>query len=398
MSEQGPKVPRSREDDYSPEIIADRQAFIEAQTGVELHHSKQFSYDPHVMEGNIENIWGVAQVPIGVAGPLLVDGEHAQGEFYVPMATVEGTMLASYNRGMKVIRESGGVKTTVSAESMQRAPLFIFNDAREARDFQLWLRANFDEIKEKAESTTSVGKLLEIENYHVHNFVACRFDYSTGDAAGQNMTSRATFFACEWIQKNYPGPLKNYMLSGNFDTEKKTSSVNMLKGRGRRVTAELTIPRKVLMDNLRITPEQMQYGYQITTLSGFLTNSSNNASHPANGLAALYLATGQDLANIGESNQCTVYQRMTRDGDHYFSITLPSIIMASYGGGTNLPTQSECLKMMGCYGKDKALKLCEIAAGLVVAGELSLAAATRVDKVTRTNEWVDAHERLGRNR
>jgi hydroxymethylglutaryl-CoA reductase (NADPH) len=398
VSEQGPKIPRSREDDYSPEIIAYRQAFIEAQTGVELNHSKQFSYDPHVMEGNIENIWGVAQVPVGVAGPLLVDGEHAQGEFYVPMATVEGTMLASYNRGMKVIRESGGVKTTVSAESMQRAPLFIFNDAREARDFQLWLRANFDEIKEKAESTTSVGKLLEIENYHVHNFVACRFDYSTGDAAGQNMTSRATFFACEWIQKNYPGPLKNYMLSGNFDTEKKTSSVNMLKGRGRRVTAELTIPRKVLMDNLRITPEQMQYGYQITTLSGFLTNSSNNASHPANGLAALYLATGQDLANIGESNQCTVYQRMTRDGDHYFSITLPSIIMASYGGGTNLPTQSECLKMMGCYGKDKALKLCEIAAGLVVAGELSLAAATRVDKVTRTNEWVDAHERLGRNR
>lgn len=149
MSEQGPKIPRSREDDYSSEIIADRQAFIEAQTGVELDHTKQFSYDPHVMEGNIENIWGVAQVPIGVAGPLLVNGEHAQGEFYVPMATVEGTMLASYNRGMKVIRESGGVKTTVSAESMQRAPLFIFNDAREARDFQLWLRANFDEIKEK---------------------------------------------------------------------------------------------------------------------------------------------------------------------------------------------------------------------------------------------------------
>jgi hydroxymethylglutaryl-CoA reductase (NADPH) len=314
------------------------------------------------------------------------------------MATVEGTMLASYNRGMKVIRESGGVKTTVSAESMQRAPLFIFNDAREARDFQVWLRANFEVIKEQAESTTSVGKLLELENYHTHNFVACRFDYSTGDAAGQNMTSRATFFACEWIRKNYPGALKNYMLSGNWDTEKKTSAVNMLKGRGRRVTAEVTIPRKVLMDNLRITPEQMQYGYQITTLSALTTSSSNNASHPANGLAALYAATGQDLANIGESNQCTVYQRMTREGDHYFSITLPSIIMASYGGGTNLPTQRECLEMMDCYGKDRALKLCEIAAGLVVAGELSLAAATRVDKATRTNEWVDAHERLGRNR
>ena len=392
------RIPRDPADDYSPEIIKARQDFIEAKTGVELNHSKHFSYDPHVMDGNIENIWGVAQVPIGVAGPLLVNGEHAQGEFYVPMATVEGTMLASYNRGMKVIRESGGVTTTVSAESMQRAPLFIFANARDARDFQIWLRENFDAIKAQAESTTSVGKLLEIENYHAHNFIATRFDYSTGDAAGQNMTSRATFFACEWIQANYPGKLRNYMLSGNFDTEKKTSSVNLLKGRGRRVTAELTIPRQVLIDNLRITPEQMQYGYQISTLSAFMTNSSSNASHPANGLAALYLATGQDIANIGESNQCTTYQRATRNGDLYYSITLPSIIMASYGGGTNLPTQSECLKMMDCLGKGKALKLCEIAAGLVVAGELSLAAATRIDKETRVNEWVDAHERLGRNR
>jgi hydroxymethylglutaryl-CoA reductase (NADPH) len=224
MTQGRAKIPRSGEDDYSPDIIAERQAFIEAQTGVKLDHTKQFSYDPHVMSGNIENIWGVAQIPIGVAGPLLVDGEYAKGEFFVPMATVEGTMLASYNRGMKVIRESGGVKTTVSAESMQRAPLFIFNDAREARDFQLWLRANVEAIREQAESTTSVGKLLEIENYHTHNFIACRFDYSTGDAAGQNMTSRATFFACEWIRKNYPGPLKNYMLSGSWDTEKKTSA------------------------------------------------------------------------------------------------------------------------------------------------------------------------------
>jgi len=398
MMSEDKRIPRSREDDYSPEIIAERQKFIEEKTGAELNHTKQYSYDPHVMAGNIENIWGVVQVPIGVAGPLLVNGEHAQGEFYVPMATVEGTMLASYNRGMKVIRESGGVTTTVSAESMQRAPLFIFNNARDARDFQIWLQENFAAIKAQAESTTSVGKLLEIENYHFHNYIATRFDYSTGDAAGQNMTSRATFFACEWIQKNYPGKLRNYMLSGNYDTEKRTSSVNLLKGRGRRVTAELTIPRQVLVDHLRITPEQMQYGYQISTLSSFQTNSSNNASHPANGLAALYLATGQDIANIGESNQCTVYQRMTRSGDYYFSITLPSIIMASYGGGTNLPTQSECLKMMDCLGKGKALKLCEIAAGLVVAGELSLAAATRVDKETRTNEWVDAHERLGRNR
>ncbi|MCH1610563.1 MAG: hydroxymethylglutaryl-CoA reductase, partial [Luminiphilus sp.] len=101
------KIPRSADDDYSIEIVEERQRFIEAQTGACLDHTNRFSFDPHEMESNIENFWGVAQIPIGVAGPLLVNGEHAQGEFYVPMATVEGTMLASYNRGMKVIRECG---------------------------------------------------------------------------------------------------------------------------------------------------------------------------------------------------------------------------------------------------------------------------------------------------
>lgn len=391
------QIPRDNNNDYSPEIIAKRQQFIEETTGAKLEHTRNYSFNPEEMSGNIESVFGVAQIPIGIAGPLLVNGEHAQGEFYVPMATVEGTMLASYNRGMKVIRESGGVMTTVIGQAMQRAPCFVFRNSRDARDFEQWLMENFAAIKAVAESTTSVGKLDEIEHYCAHNFVYTRFDYSTGDAAGQNMTSRATFVACEWIREQYPA-LKNYLLSGNFDTEKRTSSVNLLKGRGKRVTAEITVPREVLERNLRITPEAMHYGQGITTIASFLTNSSNNAAHPANGLAALYLATGQDIANIGESNQCTTYNRVTREGDYHFSVTLPALIVASYGGGTNLPTQSECLKILDCHGKGKALKLAEIAAALVVAGELSLGAATRVDKKTRKNEWVDAHERLGRNR
>lgn len=391
------RIPRSADNDYSPDIIAERQAFIEENTGARLKHTRQFSFQADAMAGNIENMFGVVQVPIGLAGPLLIDGEHAKGEFYVPMATVEGTMLASYNRGMKVIRESGGVMTTVAGEAMQRAPCFVFRNARDARDFEHWLTENFEAIKAVAETTTSVGKLVEIEHYNAHQFIYTRFDYTTGDAAGQNMTSRATFVACEWIRENYPA-LKHYLLSGNFDTEKRTSAVNSLKGRGRRVTAEITVPRDVLERNLRITPEAMHYGQGITTLASFLSHSSNNAAHPANGLAALYLATGQDIANIGESNQCTVYNRVTREGDYFFSITLPALILATYGGGTNLPTQRECLEIMDCHGTGKAYKLAEIAAGLVVAGELSLGAATRVDKETRQNEWVNAHERLGRNR
>ena len=390
------RIPRA-DDDYSMDIIHERQAFIEENTPAKLDHTKQFSFDPADMSGNIENMFGVAQVPIGLCGPLLVNGEHAQGEFYVPMATIEGTMLASYNRGMRVIRESGGVTTTVSGDAMQRAPVFVFPSAREARDFGLWLTANFEPIKAQAESTTSVGKLNEIEQYHAHNMIFTRFDYSTGDAAGQNMTSKATFVACEWIREQFPA-LSHYLLSGNFDTEKKTSSVNLLKGRGRRVTAEVTIPRDVMIENLRISPQQMHYGQSISTVSALLTNSSNNAAHPANGLAALYLATGQDIANIGESNQCTTYNKVTREGDYYFSITFPALIMATYGGGTALPTQRECLQIMDCFGPGKVLKLVEIAAALALAGELSLGAAAKVDQKTRKNEWVDAHEKLGRNR
>ena len=391
------KIPRSLENDYSHDIIAERQAFIEEQTPARLEHTRQFSFQPEDMSGNIENMFGVAQIPVGLAGPLLIDGEHARGEFFVPMATVEGTMLASYNRGMKVIRESGGVITTVAGEAMQRAPVFVFKDARDGRDFGAWLNDNFSEIKAVAEGTTSVGKLNEIEQYLAHNMVFTRFDYSTGDAAGQNMTSKATFVACEWIREQFPR-MSHYLLSGNFDTEKKTSSVNLLKGRGRRVTAEITIPRDVMIENLRITPQQMHYGQGISSLSAFLTASSNNAAHPANGLAALYLATGQDIANIGESNQCSTYNKVTREGDYYFSITFPALILATYGGGTALPTQRECLQIMDCFGPGKALKLAEIAAALTVAGELSLGAASRIDHATRKNEWVDAHEKLGRNR
>ena len=391
------KIPRSNEDDYSPEIIAKRQAFLEEKSGVQLSHTKHFSYDPQTMAGNCEHLFGVAQLPIGVAGPLVVNGEHAQGEFYVPMATIEGTLIASYNRGMRVIRESGGVTTTVVSEAMQRAPVFMFKSARDGRDFCQWLEENFDKIKAQAESTTSVGKLLEIEQYPVHNMVYTRFDYSTGDAAGQNMTGGATFAACEWIRANYP-KLRTYGLSGGMDSEKKTSFVNSLKGRGRKVTAEITIPREVLASVLRTTPELLRNSHSISSLAAFLTGASNNAAHPANGLAALYMATGQDMANIGEANQCSVYSYVTTKGDLYYSITLPALIMATYGGGTGLSTQRECLELMGCYGKDKAYKLIEIAAGLVVAGELSLVSAARTDKASGTNEWVDAHEKLGRNR
>src|SRR3954468_3477916 len=141
------RVPRDPEKDYTDELAERRRAFVREQTGADLRNVGRYSLDPAALPGNVENFVGVAQVPIGVAGPLLVDGEHARGEFYVPMATTEGTLVASYNRGMRLLTQSGGVRTTVVEDHMQRAPAFVFRSAREARDFAGWIDEHFDEIK-----------------------------------------------------------------------------------------------------------------------------------------------------------------------------------------------------------------------------------------------------------
>src|SRR3954451_12591139 len=185
-------VPRDRENDWTDEAARKRQEFIRERTGVALEHVPHYSFDPAATGGNIEQFLGAAQVPIGLAGPLVVNGEHAQGEFYVPLATAEGTLVASYNRGMRLLYEAGGVTTTIMADHMQRAPAFLFESARQARDFAGWLDEHYDDIKAAAESTTRSGKLQEIEKYSAGRILFTRFNYTTGDAAGQNLTGKAT--------------------------------------------------------------------------------------------------------------------------------------------------------------------------------------------------------------
>jgi hydroxymethylglutaryl-CoA reductase (NADPH) len=184
------KIPRHKDDDYTREAAETRRRFVKEQTNSDANHVGQFSFEPNVLRGNIENFIGVAQVPIGLAGPLLVNGEDAKGEFFVPLATTEGTLVASYNRGMKLLKESSGVTTTVVDDAMQRAPVFVFASAREARDFGVWIRGNFDAIKSKAEATTSVGKLRDVQQFPASRFLYLRFNFTTGDAAGQNMVTR----------------------------------------------------------------------------------------------------------------------------------------------------------------------------------------------------------------
>src|SRR3954452_20307886 len=161
----GRKVPRDPDNDYTREAAEARRDFVREQTGVDLEHVSSYSFDPDLTAGNVEHFTGVAQIPLGVAGPLLVDGEHAQGEFYVPLATAEGTLVASYNRGMKLVRDAGGVKTTVMDDAMQRAPSFVFESAREARDFGEWLKDHVDEFKQAGEPPPKTGRLRDIEQY-----------------------------------------------------------------------------------------------------------------------------------------------------------------------------------------------------------------------------------------
>jgi hydroxymethylglutaryl-CoA reductase (NADPH) len=384
------RIPRLA-DDYSQAAVSERRSFLREVTGTQPAHICRHSVDPRSAAGNIENFIGVAQVPIGVAGPLLVQGEHASGEFYVPLATTEGALVASYNRGMKIAYEAGGVAVSVVADRMQRAPVFGFENAAQTRAFGEWVSARLDAIREVAESTTRIGRLLDIEQFSVSRYLFLRFNFTTGDAAGQNMTSRATARACAWIRDRYPG-IRYFCLESNMATDKKSSQINVLATRGKRVIAEVTIPRHTALQTMRATPEQMMAARQVANLGGLLAGVNNNGNHSANGIAALFLATGQDVANVAESSAALVHAELLADGSYYYSITIPALIVATYGGGTGLPTQRECLELLGCYGSGKVLKFAEITAATALCGELSLGSAIV------TEEWVDAHERLGRNR
>ena len=384
-------VPRDREDDYTNEAAAARREFAKEKTGVDLEHVATYAFDPHIAEGNVEHFMGVAQVPLGLAGPLLVNGEHAQGEFYVPMATAEGTLVASYNRGMRLLYEAGGVKTTILDDRMQRAPAFIFPSAREARDFGEWLDDHFEDIKAAAESTTRSGRLQDVEQYSASRILYTRFNYTTGDAAGQNLTGKATAAACAWIASHYDG-IEHWFLESNFATDKKSSQVNMLHTRGKRVVAEATIPNALFESVMRSTTEVMFRARQVSNLGGFMSGVNNNGAHSANGITAMFIATGQDVANVAESSAAFVHAELKPNGDYYYSVTIPSLIVATYGGGTGLATQRECLELLDCYGKDKVRKFTEIVAATVLCGELSLGSAIVAE------EWVEAHDLFGRNR
>ncbi|MEW6555262.1 MAG: hydroxymethylglutaryl-CoA reductase [Actinomycetota bacterium] len=374
------------------EDVLERQRFV-TDMGAGIDWIAKDPYPVDAVKNNIENYIGTARVPVGLAGPLLIHGDHADGEFYVPLATTEGSLVASYNRGMRVIRESGGCRVKVFEDHMERAPVFRFTSLAAAEDFTRWLAENRAVMEGAVAKTTSHGRLSDVDVFNLGRNVYVRFGLFTGDAAGQNMVNLAVSQICRDIREAYPraGEVESFNLASKFCSDKKYSQINVLKSRGKKVSAEVEIPASVLEERLRTTPEVILDNFLSGTLSAIYAGCVSNGFHAANGIAALFIACGNDPANVAESH-VDILDLRPAPGGLYFGVTLPSLIVGTVGGGTNLPTQSESLSILGCKGAGNALKFAEITAAVVLAGEISLVGAITSD------EWVGAHERLGRNR
>jgi len=339
---------------------------------------------------NIENLIGAVRIPVGITGPLRVRGLFAQGDFYLPLATTEATLVASYSRGCSLITEVGGASVMLINEGISRSPAFAFNSFEELGRFVAWFLGVQTEIKEAAERTTRFGKLIDtqisIEGNHVYLILV----FTTGDAAGQNMASIATEAAVNWMLANSPIRPRAAYVEANFSGDKKASSLSLQTVRGKKVTAAVTIPQALVKSRLHTTVDQMVDFARFASIGGIMSGTLGTQGHYANGLAAMFIATGQDAACVAEAAVGNTRMEPTNEGALYVSVTLPNLIMGSVGGGTKLPSQRACLEIMGLAGPGHAQALAEVTAALCLAGEISIVGAICAGEFTR------AHTRLAR--
>lgn len=345
-----------------------------------------------VWQHNIENFIGTVKLPLGIAGPLRVNGLFAQGDYYLPLATTEAALVASYNRGAQVISEVGGCRALLLNEGVSRAPGFAFRDLPEAGLFVSWVVQHIADFRRAANATTRHGKLSDVRITVEGNHVYLTFEYLTGDASGQNMVTLATEAVCQYILAHAPVKPQYYFIEANLSGDKKASAQSFLTVRGKKVTAEIVIPADVLHKRLRTTATAMADYWRMSALGGVLSGTIGVQGHYANGLAALYLACGQDVACVAESAVGVTRFEVVQDEALYASVTLPNLIVGTVGGGTGLPCQRACLELLGLAGTGQAQALAEVCAGLALAGELSITAALS------SGDFARAHHRLARGK
>lgn len=343
-------------------------------------------------EHNIENYIGTLRIPVGVVGPLRVNGIFAKGDYYVPLATSEAALVASYGRGARLISSVGGATTGTLAEAVHRSPGFAFASTTEAGLFVAWICQNFEMLKAAAETTTRHGKLVELSPHVEGDHVYLVFSYTTGDAAGQNMVTIATEAVCRAIEERSPVKPLYWFVEANFSGDKKASAMSFVGVRGRKVTASVELSGDEVRKQLHTTPERMEQYWRMSALGGVMSGSIGVQGHYANGLAALYLATGQDAACVAESAVGVTRIETRADDKLFVSVTLPNIIVGTVGGGTNLPTQAAGLNILGLKGTGNARAFAEVCAAVCLAGELSIIGALCA------HEFASAHKNLARGK
>jgi len=364
---------------------------VDAATRAALTDAEMLSH-MEAYQHNIENLIGTVKVPVGLAGPLRVNGLFAQGDFYLPLATTEAAVVVSYCRGCVAISAAGGCAAMVVSEGVSRAPGYAFHSLEEAGRFVVWALSQQEVFRQVAESTTHHGRLLDVKFLVEGNHIYLTFEFTTGDAAGQNMVTIATQAICDYIAEHTPVQPQYSFVEANLSGDKKASALSFLSVRGKKVVAEVRLGPEVVKRLLHSTPEMMVNYWRMSALGGVMSGTIGVHGHYANGLAALFIACGQDAACVAESAVGVTRFELSEGGSLYASVTLPNLIVGTVGGGTSLPSQKACLQILGLAGQEHAEAFAEVCAGLALAGELSIIAALS------SHEFTRAHSRLARGR
>ncbi|USD34227.1 MULTISPECIES: hydroxymethylglutaryl-CoA reductase [Vibrio] len=370
--------------------IAKRWEKLSTLTAKEVLLDPVTAQHADVYNKNIEHFIGTVKLPVGVAGPLRVNGLYANQDYHVPLATTEAALVASYNRGAQLITAAGGASAMLLNEGVTRTPVFEFQHLADAGQFVAWVVTQYDHFKQVAESTTSHGKLHDINVNIEGNHVYLIFEFHTGDASGQNMVTIATNEVYNYILEHSPIAPQESFLDGNLSGDKKPNTHTLRHVRGKKVTAEIQLTKALVEKFLHTTPEKMVKFGQMTSTGAALSGSIGVNAHYANALAALYIACGQDAACVSESAIGITRMELNKQGDLYACVTLPNIMVGTIGGGTSLPSQKACLELLGLHGTGKAKALAEVAAALCLAGELSIVGAFCAGHFSR------AHQKLAR--
>ncbi|MBI3109471.1 hydroxymethylglutaryl-CoA reductase [Candidatus Daviesbacteria bacterium] len=356
-----------------------RREFLEKQLNIKLDNIGNFTFiEDQAVGRNIENLIGATQIPLGVAGPIM--------NHFIPLATTEGALVASVSRGCKAIMKSGGATVKVETVGTTRGPVFKTQGIEHGFKTKKWIEKNFSLIAQTTQKTSSHLKLLKIDSQILGKNLFLRFYYDSEDAMGMNMVTIATEKAVKLIE--HETRAKCIALAGNFDIDKKLAYLNFILGRGKKVWAEATLPKKIVKEVLKTTPEKIVEIVQSKThLGSIMSGSLGFNSHFANIIAAIFAATGQDLAHVVEGSLGVTTAEVLPNGNLYFSIYLPSLMCGTVGGGTRLPTQQEAIKIMKV---SNVLEYSRAVGAAVLAGEISLIASLAEGTLAK------AHKKLAR--